>query len=95
MTNNRAGKNSKDSKRSIRRRLRRIEGQVKGIQNMLEKRECSEIIMQILAARNALTKVAYILVKENLRECITQVKEGRKTEEEIEDLLNDYIPFTK
>ncbi len=88
-------KNSKDSKKLIKRRLRRIEGQIKGIQKMLEGRECSEIIMQISAARNALTKVAYILLKENLKECINQVKEGQKTEKEIEDLLKDYITFTK
>ncbi len=61
---------------------------------MLDERECSEIIMQISAARNALTKVAYILLKENLKECINQVKEGRKTEKEIENLLKDYIAFT-
>lgn len=88
-------KNSKDSKKLIRERLRRIEGQVKGIQKMLDERECSEIMMQISAARNALTKVAYILLKENLKECIAQIKGGQKTEKEIEDLLKDYITFTK
>lgn len=79
----------------IRGRLRRIEGQVRGIQKMVEERECSEIIMQISAARGALNKVAYLVLQENLRECIQQLKKGEKTEEEIESLLKDYLSFTK
>lgn len=79
----------------IRTRLRRIEGQVRGIQKMLEERECSEIITQISAARNALNKVACLLLQENLKECIGQVKQGEKTEEEIENLLKHYLTFIK
>lgn len=52
-------------------RLRRIEGQVRGVQRMLEEgRDCGEIVHQVTAARVALAKVAMTIVSENLQECL-------------------------
>lgn len=56
-------------------RLRRIEGQARGIQRMLEEqRPCRDIIIQLTALRNAVSKVAVTLIVENLHACI--VEEG-------------------
>ena len=52
-------------------RLRRIEGQARGVQRMLEEgRPCSEIIMQLSAMRNAINKAAATLIVENLEACL-------------------------
>lgn len=52
-------------------RLRRIEGQARGVQRMLEEgRECADVVHQVTAMRAALGKVAMTVVSENLEECI-------------------------
>ena len=53
------------------RRMRRIEGQARGIQRMLEEgRNCEEVVQQLTAMRAALGKVAMTVIAENLEECL-------------------------
>lgn len=60
-------------------RLRRIEGQVKGIQRMLEEgRPCEDVITQIMAARAALDKVALTVMAEHMEECLVQSNDIKK-----------------
>jgi DNA-binding FrmR family transcriptional regulator len=50
--------------------LRRIEGQVKGIQRMVtEERPCDEVLMQIMAIKAALDRVTTDLVQANMATC--------------------------
>ena len=59
-------------------RLRRIEGQLKGLQRMLsEERDCTELVQQIAAARAALDRVALDLISAGLEQCLRQELEGR------------------
>jgi DNA-binding FrmR family transcriptional regulator len=59
-------------------RLRRIEGQIKGLQRMVEKRrDCTEIAQQISAARAALDRVAVDLISEGLEHCLQEELAGR------------------
>ncbi|MEY3235815.1 metal-sensitive transcriptional regulator [Aquidulcibacter sp.] len=52
-------------------RLRRIEGQVRGIQKMLEEdRDCMDVVTQVQAARAALTKVEAEVLKLHMESCI-------------------------
>jgi CsoR family transcriptional regulator, copper-sensing transcriptional repressor len=54
-------------------RLRRIEGQVKGIQRMLEEgRPCEDVITQVMAARAALDKVALSVMADHMEECFAE-----------------------
>jgi DNA-binding FrmR family transcriptional regulator len=54
-------------------RLRRIEGQVRGLQKMIEeRRDCAEIVQQLTAARSALDRVGSIMITCGLRECLAQ-----------------------
>ncbi len=63
---------------TARRRLRRIEGQVKGVQRMLEEaRDCAEVVQQIAAARAALDRVALDLIAAGLEDCLRQELRGR------------------
>jgi DNA-binding FrmR family transcriptional regulator len=58
-------------KAELRRRLARIEGQVRGIQNMLaEDRECRDVVTQIAAASKALEQVGFRLVASGLTTCL-------------------------
>ncbi len=52
-------------------RLRRVEGQIRGIQRMIvDQRECEAIITQILAARAALDKASLLIVSRHIEQCL-------------------------
>ncbi len=53
------------------RRLRRIEGQVRGLQRMIEEdKYCIDILTQVSAATKALQSVALSLLEEHLSHCV-------------------------
>ena len=55
------------------RRLRRIEGQVRGLQRMIdEDKYCIDILTQVAAATKALQAVALGLLEEHLSHCVSQ-----------------------
>jgi DNA-binding FrmR family transcriptional regulator len=65
-------------KDSYLRRLRRIEGQVRGLQRMIdEDKYCIDILTQVAAATKALQAVALGLMEEHLSHCVAQaIAEG-------------------
>ena len=68
-------------------RLNRIEGQVRGIQNMiLGDIYCDDVLTQISAARNALSSVSKILFEAHMRSCIVEQVQAGKSEV-IDELL--------
>ena len=59
------------TKEQLQKRLRRIEGQVRGVQGMVEDdRYCLDVLTQISAVQAALDKVALGLVDEHMRHCV-------------------------
>lgn len=55
----------------LQRRLRRIEGQVRGIQGMLaEERECRDVVTQIAAVTKAMEQVGFKLLAAGLTQCL-------------------------
>jgi len=74
------------------KRLRRIEGQVRGLQRLVEEdRYCADILVQISSAQEALRSVGRALMKNHLRHCaseaIRDTAPGR-AEAMYEELLN-------
>ena len=64
----------KTSREKLLRRLRRIEGQIRGVQGMIANgRDCEEVLTQIMAARAALEQVAIALVNDHLEECLVDL----------------------
>lgn len=69
-------------KQSNQKRLRRIEGQIRGLQKMVEEdRYCADIITQIAAAQEALRGVARNLMKNHLHHCAAKALRSAKKEE--------------
>jgi CsoR family transcriptional regulator, copper-sensing transcriptional repressor len=67
------GRGYSDNKGAVQRRLRRIEGQVRGIQRMVEEdRYCINILEQISAATRALQSVALELLDDHLTHCVAE-----------------------
>ena len=66
------------------KRLRRIEGQIRGLQKMVEEdRYCADIITQVASVQEALRGVARNLMKNHLHHCtIKALKSGKKAETE-------------
>jgi DNA-binding FrmR family transcriptional regulator len=65
-------------KQTVLNRLRRVEGQVRGLQRMVEDDTyCIDILTQVSAATRALENVALGLLDEHMRHCVTDaVREG-------------------
>jgi DNA-binding FrmR family transcriptional regulator len=72
-------------------RLRRIEGQVRGLQKMVEdERYCADIVVQIASVQEALRGVCRELLKNHLRHCATdaiQSGDEKRMSEQYEELL--------
>ena len=53
------------------KRLRRLEGQIRGVQRMVEEgQDCSDVVTQLSACKAALDKVGYRLVIAGMRHCV-------------------------
>ena len=78
-----------DAKARNVRRLRLIEGQVRGLQKMVEEdRYCADILMQILSVHEALRAVGRELMRNHLKHCATAaLKAGPETAEPMYDEL--------
>ncbi|KMT21280.1 metal-sensitive transcriptional regulator [Clostridium cylindrosporum] len=86
----------KCSKKNIITRLRRIEGQVKGIQRMIENDEdCTEVLVQIAAVRAAINKVGGVVLENYSKNCILKVAENKDAEDEMNKLIDTIVRFTK
>jgi CsoR family transcriptional regulator, copper-sensing transcriptional repressor len=70
-----------DNKEDYLRRLRRVEGQVRGLQRMIERDEyCIDVLTQVSAATKALQSVALGLLDEHLGHCVAEaITEGGDT----------------
>lgn len=58
---------------NMKRRLRRAEGQIRGILNMMEEgKNCKDVVSQLSAARSAIDKTMALVVAVNLEQCILE-----------------------
>ena len=70
-----------ETKEALLRRLRRVEGQVRGVEGMVEDdRYCIDVVTQITAIQAALDKVALGLLEDHAQHCVV----GGETEEQAE-----------
>lgn len=81
-------------KREVLNRLKRLEGQIRGIQKMIEEEKpCSEILIQLNAARKAMQNASIAVLKNYLSTCVAQaasdVPPARM--EELERLIKTLI----
>ncbi|MGO1435473.1 MAG: metal-sensitive transcriptional regulator [Canibacter sp.] len=74
-----------NDKEAIARRMKRLEGQVRGIREMIEDdRYCIDVLTQISAATGALQSVAMTLLEDHLGHCVaTAIQEENHAEEKI------------
>lgn len=74
----------------IKNRLKRIDGQIKGVLRMMDEgSECKDVITQLSAARSAMDRTIGVIVSENLVKCMEEM-DGAK-EEEKEAVMKEAV----
>ena len=86
---------NKDSKAVI-NRLRRVEGQMRGIIKMVEDgRPCEDVLVQISSSKAALHKTGQLILENHMRNCVLHdIKEGNE-EEVLQTLLQVLEQFSR
>lgn len=80
-----------NNKQKLIRRLKIIEGQIRGLQNMLENDTyCIDVITQTSAVKQALSKIEDVLMEGHLGHClVNQIKKGQ-TDKATKEILKVY-----
>ncbi|TVY00987.1 metal-sensitive transcriptional regulator [Paenibacillus cremeus] len=73
----------------VKKRLKRIEGQVRGVLKMMEEeQDCKDVVSQLSAVRSAADKAIAYIVAVNLEHCILEEKEaGRDTSKVVKQAM--------
>ena len=85
-----------EMQRNILSRLRKIEGQIRGLQGMVsDGKECEQILTQLRAAQSALKSVAGVVLKSYLTKCFSEMGEHPNPEEMYRKLEKTVALLTK
>lgn len=75
-------------------RLRRIEGQVRGLQRMVDEDQyCIDILTQMNSVISALRAVGMGLLDDHVRHCVRESIEQGEGDEKVEELMNAFARF--
>lgn len=74
---------------AVKNRLKRIEGQVRGVLRMMEEeKECKDVITQLSAVRSAVDRAILFVVGSNMEICLRQqIEDGEDTDEVINEAI--------
>lgn len=86
-----------DAKGDLLRRLKKIEGQVKGLQRMVENdKYCTDVLIQVAAVRAAMNRVGTMIFEYHSRGCLKKAVEDEKDKDTaIEELVGVLTKFIK
>ncbi|MCL5677299.1 MAG: metal-sensitive transcriptional regulator [Firmicutes bacterium] len=77
-------------------RLKKIEGQVRGLQRMIEdNRYCVDILVQIAAVRAAVNRVGLSVLESHTRGCVADAIREDKGDEAVDELVDVLVKFIK
>lgn len=80
-------------KAEILTRLRRIEGQIRGIQRMIEEgRDCEAIVTQLMAARAALDRAGLYIVSHHIESCLMDAS-GQANRAQLQRVIEFFMRF--
>lgn len=83
-------------KKDIQNRLKRIEGQVKGIQKMIDNdASCKEVLIQVAAVRSAINKTGAIVLQNYAKNCLGSCEGLSDDVNAIDDLVSTLTMFMK
>ena len=80
---------SKETKKKIENRLKRSEGQIRGVLKMLEEdKDCRDVVIQLSAIRSSIDRAIGVIVAENLKDCLAM---DALSEDEKEEKIKEAI----
>lgn len=83
-------------KKQLLNRLKRIEGQIRGIHRMVEEdRYCVDILLQVAAVKSATNQVALKLMEDHTRHCVSKAIKNNDEDEVINELMDVVTRLTK
>lgn len=75
-------------------RLRRIEGQIRGIHKMLaEDRVCEDIVTQLMAARSGLDQAGLLIIDRHIDRCLISDRSSEEALRNLQDALRMWLRF--
>jgi DNA-binding FrmR family transcriptional regulator len=75
-------------------RLRRIEGQVRGLQKMIQEgKDCAAVLTQVTAAKAALDKVGMHVISHRMRECIEETSGVKLDQDSLEQAFQVFMKY--
>lgn len=90
------GDKKTDTQINIINRLKKIEGQVKGIQRMVDSGKCcDDIMIQISAVRSAINKVGGIILDTYIKDCLITSLKNEENDEKLNDLIDTIVKYVK
>jgi len=88
--------NKEISKEDILNRMKKIEGQVKGIQKMIDEDKCcGDIMVQISAIRCAINKVGGLIMDRYIKECLKESLKDKNSDKSIEEIIETIVRYVK
>ncbi|UTH00413.1 metal-sensing transcriptional repressor [Macrococcoides canis] len=85
-----------EEKEKLIKRLKRVEGQVRGIQKMIEEdRYCVDILVQISAIESAMKQVGYAITERHMKHCVSDAIKAGDGNDSIEELMKVLKQFNK
>lgn len=85
-----------ENKQKLLNRLKRIEGQTRGIQRMVqEDKYCVDIMTQISSIQSALEQVSLTLMEDHMRHCVTEAIQQGNGDEKISEVVNVLKRYAK
>ena len=88
--------NNEVSKEDILNRMKKVEGQVKGIQKMIDEDKCcGDIMIQISAIRSAINKVGGLIMDRYVKECLRKPCEDRNNDKNIEEIIETIVRYVR
>jgi DNA-binding FrmR family transcriptional regulator len=86
-----------EARKKVMARLRKVAGQVAGIQRMVEEdRYCVDVLHQIAAVEGALDRVGHIVLASHVETCVASALESgrpRERKEKLEELMDVFSRF--
>jgi DNA-binding FrmR family transcriptional regulator len=94
MTETQGAETASPDTEAILARLRRIEGQIRGIHKMLaEDRVCEDIVTQLMAARSGLDQAGLLIIDRHIDRCLISDRSSEEALRNLQDALRMWLRF--
>lgn len=79
-------------RKSIVNRLKRLEGQIRGLQSMVDSgKPCDDVLTQVMAAKSALNQIGLRIIGHSMKTCLAD--EDRSRDELIDEALEVFLKY--